>query len=160
MKTLNHPDGLKIVLLSMLAFFASCKKNGQDIAVNQNPSGGPSDIEYWITSGNRSSLFRKAATGLTFENSSTAAFVIEVDTTQHFQSIEGFGYALTGGSAYLIQQKLNSEQRDALMKELFLVDKNNIGISYLRVSIGSSDLDDHVFSYDDVPAGQTDVALA
>ena len=35
-----------------------------------------------------------------------------------------------------------------------------VGISYLRVSIGSSDLNDHVFTYDDLAAGQTDPELA
>ena len=152
----NHPC-LKIVLWSLVGLFASCRTNNRDISSN---SGGPPDIEFWITSGNRSSLFKKAATGLSFGNSTNSVPVIEVDTTQRFQSMDGFGYALTGGSAYLINQKLNAAQRDALIKELFLFDKNNIGISYLRVSIGSSDLDDHVFSYDDLPAGQTDAALA
>ena len=38
-------------------------------------------------------------------------------------------------------------------------DGNHIGITYLRVSIGSSDLNDHVFSYDDLPEGETDVAM-
>ena len=30
----------------------------------------------------------------------------------------------------------------------------------MRVSIGSSDMNEHVYSYDDLPAGQTDVDLA
>ena len=36
---------------------------------------------------------------------------------------------------------------------------NSIAVSYLRISIGSSDLNASVFSYDDIPAGQTDVNL-
>ncbi len=32
-------------------------------------------------------------------------------------------------------------------------------MSYLRVSIGSSDMDDHVFTYDDMPAAETDPGL-
>ncbi|TAN01890.1 MAG: glucosylceramidase, partial [Chitinophagaceae bacterium] len=35
----------------------------------------------------------------------------------------------------------------------------DIDISYLRVSIGSSDLNDHTFSYDDLPPGKTDPTL-
>ena len=45
------------------------------------------------------------------------------------------------------------------MQELFGNSDNSIGISYLRVSIGASDLSAEVFSYDDMPAGQTDVTL-
>ncbi len=132
----------------------------QDIAVTQNPSTGLSDIEFWTTAGNRAFLFRKSATGLSFGTDTNTVPVIEIDTTQQFQSIDGFGYALTGGSAYLMNQKLTAAQRDTLINELFLSDKNNIGISYLRMSMGASDLDDHVFSYDDLLPGQTDVALA
>jgi glucosylceramidase len=54
---------------------------------------------------------------------------------------------------------MNPANRAALLQELFAADGTNIGISYLRVSIGSSDLDDHAFSYDDLPAGQTDASL-
>jgi glucosylceramidase len=88
------------------------------------------------------------------------ASVIHVDTTRVFQSIDGFGYALTGGSAMLLHTKLTIEQRTVLLKELFLTEGSGIGISYLRVSIGASDLDEFVFSYDDLPKGQTDVALS
>ncbi len=52
------------------------------------------------------------------------------------------------------------EARQAILKELFATDGNNIGVSYLRLSIGASDLDATVFSYDDLPAGQTDPTLA
>ena len=45
------------------------------------------------------------------------------------------------------------------MKELFSTGDSDIGVSYLRISIGASDLDDHVFSYNDLPAGQTDLFL-
>jgi glucosylceramidase len=55
---------------------------------------------------------------------------------------------MTGGSAYLIN-RLPAPDRAAILKELFTADSNNIGISYLRVSIGASDLSSSVFSYDD-----------
>jgi len=50
--------------------------------------------------------------------------------------------------------------RAALLKELFATDGNNIGVSYLRVSIGASDLNERVFSYNDLPAGETDLQMA
>jgi glucosylceramidase len=46
-----------------------------------------------------------------------------------------------------------------LLTELFGSDNASIGISYLRLSIGSSDLNSSVFSYDDMPSGQTDTSL-
>ena len=65
---------------------------------------------------------------------------------QTFQSIDGFGFTLTGGSAQLIQA-LEPVKRAALLQELF--GKN--GISILRIGVGATDLDARVFSYEDKP---------
>ena len=65
---------------------------------------------------------------------------------QTFQSIDGFGFTLTGGSAQLIQA-LEPVKRAALLQELF--GKN--GISVLRIGVGATDLDATVFSYEDKP---------
>ncbi len=111
-------------------------------------------ISFWLTTGDRTHLFQQMD-DLSFSVADRGS-VITVDTSEQFQAIDGFGYALTGGSADLINEKLTAQQRRALLEELFLADGTNIGVSYLRVSIGASDLDDHVFSYCDLPAGQTD----
>jgi glucosylceramidase len=119
---------------------------------------GTGDIDVWLTSGDKASLLKKVQS-LSFLSDANGSNVIEIDEAQPFQSIDGFGYSLTGGSAYLLNQKLNPQQRDALLKELFLADNKNIGVSYLRISIGASDLDDYVYSYCDLPAGRTDPGL-
>ncbi|MGC1162248.1 MAG: glycoside hydrolase family 30 beta sandwich domain-containing protein, partial [Candidatus Sulfotelmatobacter sp.] len=66
---------------------------------------------------------------------------------------------LTGGSAQLLM-RMGAAQRAALLKELFTTGDNGIGVSYLRVSIGSSDMNERVFSYDDLSPGETDVEMA
>lgn len=75
-----------------------------------------------------------------------------------FQKIEGFGYTLTGGSAYLLHQ-MPVQNRAAILKELFGQGPNDLNINYLRISIGASDLDATVFSYDDLMEGEVDPAL-
>src|SRR6185312_13143120 len=70
------------------------------------------------------------------------------DTTTTYQTIDGFGYCLTGGSAQLIEG-LPASQRQALEQELFTADSTHIGVSYLRLTIGASDMSARVFSYDD-----------
>ena len=137
-------------LLAMLLFTVACTPD-------KSTTNG--DISVWVTTGDRTTLFAEAPNKLTFKNQADSSRVIEIDTTQHFQAIDGFGFALTGGSAYLLNQMLNPTQRATLLKELFLTDGNAIGVSYLRISIGSSDLDNHVFSYDDMPTGKTDAGL-
>ncbi len=59
----------------------------------------------------------------------------------------------------MLLQRMDARARASLLHELFATDGTAIGVSYLRISIGASDLDDHVFSYDDRPAGQTDPTL-
>lgn len=122
---------------------------------NNNPSGA--SISSWITKGDRSALLQKQADG-NFGTVSNTFQNIDVDSTQTFQSIDGFGYSLTGGSAYVIN-RLSAATRTSLLQELFGTGENSIGVSYLRISIGASDLNAAVFSYDDMPAGQTDVNL-
>jgi len=75
-----------------------------------------------------------------------------------FQKIEGFGYTLTGGSAYLLHQ-MPLQNRAAILKELFGQGPNDLNINYLRISIGASDLDATVFSYDDLNEGEVDPDL-
>ncbi|GHN00559.1 glucosylceramidase [Cytophagales bacterium WSM2-2] len=114
------------------------------------------DVDVWVTTGDQASLLQHSSLGFsTAEQNPT----ITIDTATRYQTMDGFGYCLTGGSAQLINQKLNANDRATLLKELFLTAGNGIGISYLRVSLGASDLDDHVFSYDDLPAGQSDPDL-
>ncbi len=83
---------------------------------------------------------------------------ILINTQKQFQSIDGFGYTLTGGSAQLIYA-LEASKRKAILEELFGQGPSSIGISVLRIAVGASDLDGQVFSYDDVPSGQTDPSL-
>ncbi len=75
-----------------------------------------------------------------------------------FQKIEGFGYTLTGGSAALLHQ-LPSQKRDAVLQEIFGQGPNALNVNYLRISMGASDLDAAVFSYDDLVAGTVDPDL-
>jgi glucosylceramidase len=142
------------VFLITLVSFLSCEKNGQQ--KSNEPSGGA--VEFWLTKGDKSALLEQTQ-GVAFGTDNKAQHVIEVDTTQQFQLIDGFGFSLTGGSAYLINQKLTSDVRENLLRELFLHNEG-IGVSYLRISIGASDLDDHVFSYNDLPQGKTDRTLS
>jgi glucosylceramidase len=149
----NINSGIGIFLIT-LVLFVSCDKNGQD-KVSES-AGGP--VEFWLTKGDKSALLEQTK-GIAFDKENKTQDVIEVDTTQRFQSIDGFGFSLTGGSAYLLNQKLTPDVREKLLRELFL-HKEGIGVSYLRISIGASDLDDHVFSYNDLPQGKTDRALS
>ncbi|WP_265427766.1 glycoside hydrolase family 30 protein [Chryseobacterium sp. YIM B08800] len=115
-------------------------------------------VQIWMTKGDESVKLQQQ-NALTFVNTSNNFQNIEINDSQKFQYIDGFGYTLTGGSVEVIN-RLSPSKRKALLNELFGNDKNSISISYLRLSIGASDLDGEVFSYDDLPEGQTDPSLS
>ena len=117
-----------------------------------------SEVSYFITKGDQSALLAKQTVPLVFGTLANQHPNITIDSTQQFQQMVGFGYTFTGGSAELINM-LSPSTKTALLQELFGVQENSIGISYLRLSIGASDLSSQVFTYDDIPAGQTDPSL-
>lgn len=153
------------VLLCIFMLFnaASCKRsqgNRPSTGGGNQPATqtGP-DISSWLTKPDKSVLFQKQDTAIRFGDNTTISFpTIEVDSSRTFQTIDGFGYTLTGGSA-MHMIRMSATERAALLKELFDTTGNNIGVSYLRLSIGASDLDEKPFSYNDLQAGQTDPQL-
>jgi glucosylceramidase len=155
----------RIVTFLFVIMMTSCGSSGKDPQVIPEPNPGPtdntpkhSDLAFWLTDPGQSIYFTKQKTILNFSGSSNSNPTIVVDTTQTYQTMDGFGFALTGGSAWLINQ-LPSQQRNDLLKELFSRDSTFIGINYLRISIGASDLDAKVFSYDDMTGTNTDSLL-
>lgn len=116
-------------------------------------------MDFWLTDPDKNILFEEQSPLIPTATEVTDNDVmIRVNTSETYQTIDGFGFALTGGSALLLYN-LDNTTRTQLLRELFATDEKNIGTSYLRISIGSSDLDESVFSYDDLPAGQSDVNL-
>jgi glucosylceramidase len=70
----------------------------------------------------------------------------------------GFGASITDSSAAVLY-RLDPAARTAAMVSLFSP-KNGDSLDFLRQPIGASDFtDEPAYTYDDVPAGQTDYAL-
>lgn len=121
-------------------------------------SQAQSKVSSWISTSDKSALLQAQPAIALSPPSADTANTIVINTDQQYQYIDGFGFALTGGSAqHMI--RMAPELRKKLITELFSAQAQSIGVSYLRLSIGASDLNDHVFSYDDLPAGETDMTL-
>ena len=96
----------------------------------------------WLTAADRSALFQKQKQSYRFSAATaTQQPTIEILDKQVLQTIDGFGFALTWGSAQHLDH-MDPAKRKALLKELFGTKGTSIGISYLRVSIGASDLNE------------------
>jgi len=115
-----------------------------------------SGAKLWITTPDKSMLLQEQSL-TSLPSANNVQLTINANAT--YQEMDGFGYTLTGGSALHIA-KMSAPARARLLQELFGTGTNDIGISYLRISVGASDLDEKVFSYSDLPAGQTDEAMA
>jgi glucosylceramidase len=151
-------------LVTIGIIYISCTKKGAPLKSSEvNIPNVPvlptkTDVAFWLTESDKSVLFKQQNTSLLFSNNTNSLPNIEVDTTSTYQTIDGFGYTLTDGSATHINS-LSPATKDALLQELFATDNNNIGVSYLRISIGASDLSVAPYSYNDIPFGTKDLDL-
>lgn len=151
----KKPGLMAILFGGMISVMGDCTKKSN----SETGDLSKTVVSQWITKGDRSALLQKQSTVFNFAKPVNSNPVIKVDSSQAYQEVDGFGFTLTGGSAWLIHQ-LPASQRSELLQELFGKKENSIGVSYLRVSIGASDLSREVFSYADVPEGQTDEDLS
>ncbi len=142
------------VLLLMCCFLPNSVARIRKDSKDRNPK----EVQFWLTNPTTGIYFQKQLFTGQFGTSAGKNAVIVVDAGQSYQTMDGFGNCLTDGSAMLLT-RMSAAARGALLKELFAWDKNNIGISYLRVSIGASDLSEYPYSYDDLPEGQSDMDL-
>jgi glucosylceramidase len=112
----------------------------------------------WLTTVDRTQLMAEQ-TPVAFGTAPSDAPTIVVDPDRTFQRVDGFGAALTDSSAAVLSG-LDPATRAATMRRLF-DPRTGIGISFLRQPIGSSDFTAAAghWTYDDVPAGQTDFGL-
>ena len=85
---------------------------------------------------------------------------ITVDESKTYQRFEGGGASFTDTAAWLLKGSgaLSDATRDAAMKKLFDPEAG-IGLGFVRNPMGASDLARFGYTYDDMPAGQSDPDL-
>jgi glucosylceramidase len=119
----------------------------------------PADqVRVWVTTPDRAELLHER-TPVTFHHGASDRTTITVDPRTTYQTMDGFGASITDSSAAVLY-RLSPADREQTMRSLF-DPKQGIGVSFLRQPVGSSDFtaaSEH-YTYDDVPAGQTDFAL-
>jgi glucosylceramidase len=110
--------------------------------------------QVWLTTPDGSQRLSNAGT-VTFGDEEPTAPTVVVDPTLTYQTMQGFGASITDSSAALLYS-LSPEAREATMRSLFDPETGN-GLSYLRQPIGGSDFVASAhYTYNDLPAGQTD----
>ena len=115
-------------------------------------------VAVWVTTGDQTRLLSREP-DLAFATTDVAGLpTIVVDDTMRYQEMVGFGAAISDAAALNIN-RLAPERRDALLRDLFDPD-SGIGLNFTRLTIGASDFSARHYSFDDMPPGANDVALA
>lgn len=142
---------LKIIFLSLtLCNISSCKEtNGEKIVEEDKPEAPLSeDVTIYATTNTRSQDFKKQFTGFS-KKSNMSPTTIKLDPATRFQTMDGFGAAVTGSTCYNLMQ-MTRENRAKFLKDTFSPTEG-MGQSYVRISIGCSDFSLSEYSLCDTP---------
>ena len=112
---------------------------------------------WWLTTGDGTQKLAEQPPLPPMPGPATAT-TIHIDPGQRFQSIVGFGAAITDASAILIQA-MPAERRKALLSELFGRRGEGLGLSFTRLTVGASDFSPTHYSLDDSPGNVPDPEL-
>ena len=144
---------MRVVTLSFLLFFIS------SLALADSPwerspgldeSQDPRDkVVAYETTANKAKLFHKETLEYSAPNSDARALTLTLNPSKTFQSLDGFGAAITGSTAVNLL-KMPEDARRELLIETFSPTEG-LGYSYVRVSIGCSDFSLSEFSLCDEP---------
>lgn len=131
-----------IFLVSIIAF--ACEKPTKN-------------AQFWLSDPQKEILFIQQDDLLLAEMASDIP-TIDINPAITYQQMDGFGFTLSQGSATHLLG-MTTESRNVILHELFGQNVGEIGVSYLRLSIAASDLNEYPFSYHDVENGHLDTLL-
>jgi glucosylceramidase len=148
-----------LTLLTLAALYAPRFEHPTTIGAQAAPAARPilPAVQLWLsTADRRLKLMQQPDIEMSARGSSPADVVIDVQKT--YQTMVGFGAAMTDSSAWLLQNKLNAQQRNALLHELY-GPPPDLNLNMMRLTIGASDFSLKPYTLDDVPLGQVDPQL-
>lgn len=149
---------MRTFLLAFAAAACASAPSEPKLSPATPPDTAGAAVRVWVTTGDKSKLLTPEPGVGFLDGQGTAPFTLVVDEGTSYQEMVGFGAAITGSSAWLIQTRLTPAARDSLLVHLFSPTAG-IGLSFTRITMGSSDFSLRHFSYDDMPPGQTDPEL-
>lgn len=122
------------------------------------PPAGPR-VQVWVSTADRQlRLAQQRDLIADAHDTGDAPVDVSIDLGHSYQSMTGFGAAITHASAWLLQNAMSAPQRAALLHELF-GPPPGLDFAMARITIGASDFSLHHFTLDDMPAGELDPDL-
>jgi len=136
-KTTHKPTNrVKAILTQVIIImlFVTIKANAQTVTP-------------FITSGDQTRLLQQQSTVSFGTNSGTNPSTITINAATTYQTIDGFGYTLTEGSAEVISA-MAATQQNQLLNDLYNP-VTGLNASVVRISIAASDLSSSSYSYNE-----------
>ena len=132
------PSFLLVILWSIAS--CSCQKKSN---TGEEPTPPPvvetsvGKVSVLLTTANRQKEFYKEQTDLKLIKNPNASYSITLKPAEKFQTIYGFGAAITGSTCYNLMQ-MSPADRKAFLTETFS-ETEGFGQNFVRISIGCSD---------------------
>ena len=144
---------LTLLILMFVASLVGCKpiESEETPVVFKNYQITP-----YFTKGDKSQLLSEQTTSQTEEGLEALYTKVTLDSSVTYQTMDGFGAAMTESSAYLIKN-LDIEKQELIMQDLF--GEEGINIGFVRIPMGASDFALSNYSYNDLEDGQTDLDM-
>ncbi|WP_105982096.1 glycoside hydrolase family 30 protein [Nonlabens agnitus] len=120
-----------VVFLTVITLITSCDYDDSTALNTIDTTSNNGQVTAFLTTPDQNSLVQELPDKFEFSTEVRSDLVITIDENDIRQEVEGFGAALTGSSAFL----LNNNQE--ALNTLFAQDQLNL--SYLRLTVGSSD---------------------
>jgi len=105
--------------------------------------------ESYTTTADKSLLFAENKLTISAETGKSSENTLVIDESRTFQTVDGFGAAMTWASCHNLMQ-MKARERHDFLKELFDT-REGLGISLIRVSIGASDFNYDEYTWCDTP---------
>ncbi len=99
-----------------------------------------SRVYTWVTTENENSKFKKIISDFG-KPGSMSPYVVKIDESTTYQTVDGFGGAVTGATCYNLL-KMSQDKRTEFLTNIFSRE-SGLGSSLIRVSIGASDFSVH-----------------
>ena len=101
-------------------------------------------VEVMTTRANGQVLFKKQMLELG-ATLGTANSTITLNADKKYQTMDGFGFALTYSACYNLMKMIPQDRHDLLVKTFSPTD--GFGVNYVRITIGCSDFSSECYTY-------------
>lgn len=129
---------LGLVLLIAVSLVSCSSDKDKDKKSDEEGEDGNKDaVTAYVTTSTRSLEFAKQEIAFSSVTDNMSPLTITLNSSEQFQTMDGFGAAITGSTAYNLL-KMSQGDRSKFLKETFS-ESEGMGQSYVRIAIGCSD---------------------